>query len=641
MNIISEKYNQALAYLTINCSYLENLGLYHGKMGIVLFFSQYAYSTHNKYYEDFAGCLLDEIYEEINWDLPIDLENGLCGIGWGIEYLVQNGFMKGNTDEILSDIDRRIMEINPLHIPDLSFRKGLAGIIFYVIARLNATRQVEVLPFNTSYLSKLEKSLSNAINTDEIFKTLKTTFLKVMDGEKIKLCLPTTLTKSSISINDSLNNNSLGLENGISGLLLNLLKYADSSHNLCQVTEEYITLIDSGNRSANYGIGTYINLLKKTIQNTRYKIIHIRLFSTLTDSYSLQEENNNIFLSITGIRDINYKRNDILKKYFRNVFFIIYHLLSSFNMPIFHFNMMQGEDLLELLKSYFPKSSFILTVHYTNWSFYLLGNRKKLNEILNNIEENQNHLVYKSFISEKKIMALSDRIISISHHSYKDIIKLYQVTKEKITLIPHGLQDYFLSMSEEEKKEKRNRYGFSPDSQILIFAGRIDPIKGIEDLIYSFSLLVKQYPKMQLIIAGDGDFNSIYTKLNPFWSKIVCTGFIKKDTLYDLFSISDIGIIPSHHEEFGFVALEMMMMGLPLIVRDTTGLSELVKNGETGIIIPSDFQFKKMLCKAILSILKDKDLKHKLSYNGRKLFLETYSFSSFQKNMHKFYSELK
>ena len=52
-------------------------------MGIILFFARYAHTTQSKHYEDFARCLLDELYEEAQEDLPVNLENGLCGIGWG------------------------------------------------------------------------------------------------------------------------------------------------------------------------------------------------------------------------------------------------------------------------------------------------------------------------------------------------------------------------------------------------------------------------------------------------------------------------------------------------------------------------------------------------------------------------------
>ena len=72
MNLMPSTYEQALAYLTINSSFTGDLGLFHGRMGIILFFAHYAHATQSKHYEDFAGCLLDELYEEIHEDLPVN-----------------------------------------------------------------------------------------------------------------------------------------------------------------------------------------------------------------------------------------------------------------------------------------------------------------------------------------------------------------------------------------------------------------------------------------------------------------------------------------------------------------------------------------------------------------------------------------
>lgn len=134
-NLIPSTYEQALTYLTTNSSFTGNLGLFHGRMGIILFFAHYARATQCKHYEDIAGCLLDELYEEIHENLPVNLENGLCGIGWGIEYLVQQGFMEGDTDEILADIDRKVMKLGPARITTLGFIHPLYGNDLHVINR--------------------------------------------------------------------------------------------------------------------------------------------------------------------------------------------------------------------------------------------------------------------------------------------------------------------------------------------------------------------------------------------------------------------------------------------------------------------------------------------------------------------------
>lgn len=154
-------------HLIINTSFLNNLGLYHGKMGIAIFFAHYALYAANSLYDDFASELIDEIYEEIHEGQSVDLENGLCGIAWGILYLVQNGFIKGDINDILEDIDKKIMERDLRRITDLSFEKGLKGIYYYVNSRLDFSDHNKTkIPFDSIYISELEEASKNLENTN-------------------------------------------------------------------------------------------------------------------------------------------------------------------------------------------------------------------------------------------------------------------------------------------------------------------------------------------------------------------------------------------------------------------------------------------------------------------------------------------
>jgi len=122
--------------LLLNASFIDNLGLLNGKMGIAIFFYHYARYLDNKIFGDHAGELIDEIYEEINTNTPVDFANGLTGIGWGIEYLVKNKFVEADTDEALSEIDNSVYR-NSLYRPFLLENdKDLFGYGLYYIARL-------------------------------------------------------------------------------------------------------------------------------------------------------------------------------------------------------------------------------------------------------------------------------------------------------------------------------------------------------------------------------------------------------------------------------------------------------------------------------------------------------------------------
>jgi len=123
--------------LLLNASFIDNIGLMHGKAGISIYFYRLARATGNQIYEDYAGELIDEIYEEITDGTPWNFENGLAGIGWGIEYLVQNGFIEADTNEVLEEFDHRLFRQLIYNTPaNIGLLNGLLGIGFYFLMRI-------------------------------------------------------------------------------------------------------------------------------------------------------------------------------------------------------------------------------------------------------------------------------------------------------------------------------------------------------------------------------------------------------------------------------------------------------------------------------------------------------------------------
>lgn len=653
MDLTPDKYHQALAYLTINSSFLGDLGLFHGRMGIVLFFAHYARVTQNKQYEDFAKILLDEIYEEIHWDLPINLENGLCGIGWGIEYLVQNGFMKGNTDEILADIDRKVLEIDPLRISDLSFRRGLAGIIFYVIARLNANRETSNFPFDQKYLDALQKALEDKKFTeeDDVPTDLKKELEFVLRRNKTTILLPNNLIQPLHNIKtDCFSNYSLGLENGIAGTLWYMTKISKLFfiQSLIPWSQNCIFLIEEKTKGSYYGVGTYIKQLTKLSNCNKWKFICIKLLSTETNTICIKKVKNILYINIPAFELRGYSENFEKQsiQYYRNIYFVLHTYLNCIKQPIIHLNSMMFDMLAQLIKSYIPQSKLILTVHYTSWGFELLGNKEMLKKALNAPQDLAFQAINKNLEREKKLIQSCDRIIAIAQHSYVDLIEIYNTPKDKLDLISHGIEDLYNPNYVQNKEELRYKYGFSSDDQILIFVGRIDEIKGIEILTKAFIRLTKQFPRLKLLVVGDGNFYKLYTDIAPYWSKIICTNFLNdRKIIYDLYSISDIGIIPSLHEEFGFVALEMMMMKVPIISSNNGGLSELINNGRNGISIPmntSDMEYNiQNLQEHLEYCLKHLESMKTYAEIARNDFLNKYSLKQFLNKMNSFYQNIK
>lgn len=96
-------------------------------------------SSGDNAYEEVAGLLMDELFEQLYAEMPIDFANGLSGIGWGIEYLIQQGFIEGNADEILEEIDLYVVRAIYLQeMNDLGLDRGVLGLGRYILMRIRS-----------------------------------------------------------------------------------------------------------------------------------------------------------------------------------------------------------------------------------------------------------------------------------------------------------------------------------------------------------------------------------------------------------------------------------------------------------------------------------------------------------------------
>lgn len=219
---------QLISYLLINYNQISNLGLMNGKMGGVIFFMLYAHQTNVNAYRDYCDDLLDDIYGLISYSSPIGLYDGLCGIGWGIEFLIRNNLMEGNTDELLEDIDLHIMEKSLSQITDKSLKTGLLGILFYVNARLKSFQRKEFeLPFSKEYLTILQKAVDEMYAKDNnILEDLVNEFNAIMQGSVDYQTLPSLPQFMFIGLPQDiseLKSCPLGIANGLTGIALQKL----------------------------------------------------------------------------------------------------------------------------------------------------------------------------------------------------------------------------------------------------------------------------------------------------------------------------------------------------------------------------------------------------------------------------------
>lgn len=125
--------------LKLTVEYENSYGLYNGKTGLCICYFILSEIENNPNYEINARILLDEISDHIGDVEDLDFANGLAGIGWGIEWLVQNDFVDANTDEILEDLDDELYKsVVFAKAASLSLHNGTLGKAMYFYKRLTA-----------------------------------------------------------------------------------------------------------------------------------------------------------------------------------------------------------------------------------------------------------------------------------------------------------------------------------------------------------------------------------------------------------------------------------------------------------------------------------------------------------------------
>lgn len=183
-----QKLSEIADYLIMRYHSLNDIGLLKGKMGVIIFLFHYAQFINSKKVDKLANQFLDDLWESVSLQLPYFLESGLSGIGWGIQYLYQKKFIKGDINEILEDFDSLTKNLDIEMIDDLSLENGLGGIVSYINIRLYSIINLNIQnPFNEIYLKSLYIKLKTLVADQEVNTNsinIFTEFIQFYEKEK-------------------------------------------------------------------------------------------------------------------------------------------------------------------------------------------------------------------------------------------------------------------------------------------------------------------------------------------------------------------------------------------------------------------------------------------------------------------------
>ena len=190
--------------------------------------------------------------------------------------------------------------------------------------------------------------------------------------------------------------------------------------------------------------------------------------------------------------------------------------------------------------------------------------------------------------TERLLTEKCQNIIAPTEQEKKHLICSYATEAEKIKVIPCGVNlQLFRPL---DKQESRLRLGFN-DEKIILFVGRIDPIKGIDSLIKSVAYL-KDKQKLRLVIIGDDAHSqTLLQRLKKLVDdldlkeNVIFGGIVPQEELPHYYSAADVCSVVSHYESFGLVALEALACGTPVVARNVGILGQVIKSGKNGWVL--------------------------------------------------------
>jgi D-inositol-3-phosphate glycosyltransferase len=189
---------------------------------------------------------------------------------------------------------------------------------------------------------------------------------------------------------------------------------------------------------------------------------------------------------------------------------------------------------------------------------------------------------------EQQLIQSADRIITTTPDERVQLIRHCGAHIHQVEVIPCGVD--LKLFTEQAKEQARHKLGLKPHQPTLLFVGRLDPFKGPDLFLRAAAMLANS---AQLVVVGgnlqgDPDMQALRKLAHELklGQRVHFLGARPQAELPLIYSAADIVVVPSYHESFGLVAVEALACGRPVVATRAGGLTTIVRNDETGFLVP-------------------------------------------------------
>ncbi|MCK4692864.1 MAG: glycosyltransferase [Anaerolineales bacterium] len=326
--------------------------------------------------------------------------------------------------------------------------------------------------------------------------------------------------------------------------------------------------------------------------------------------------------------------------------------IDSFTEGVLNFAETKGFEY-DLIHSHYWLSGLVGLALRQAWNIPLIQMFHTLavmkNRVARSVEEESSNL---RLDTERRLLREADRVVAATPAEVAQIQWLYHENIDRVVVVPPGVDtSRFYPIPKDEAKDY---IGVPCHDRMLLYVGRIEPLKGIDTLIEAVGILhgegvLDEHPFCLAVIGGDPQVSreQMTTEMERLQSLRKSLGILDlitflgkrdQDTLQYYYSAAEVVVVPSHYESFGLVALEAMACGTPVVASETGGLAFLVRDGETGFHVPT--ADPEALAERLRVIIQDDVLRAKLGNQAAK-YAKAYAWSEIVEQILDIYSSLQ